>query len=462
VREKTNGKPVTVAGGLALVAFIAIADWRITAQIPLGFLYLVPMVLFGRALTALPIVLLAAVCTGLAEAFDGFEMTISEGIPRVLLYFSAFVASGLFVREVNRNREQALLYIKKIEEQRDALSEAEAQLEALIESSPAAIVTTDPGGQILMANEAAHRLFGLSSESLQNKTIEEFIPSLANVSEGRSSHPRFRAVMQCQGFREDGDVFLADICFSTYPTASGLRLTAMIIDTSEDLRQHEEGSLQQLMAGSRLAAGAMSHEIRNVCAAIAVVHQNLLRSGLISGNDDFEALGGLVQTLENISQIELSYTAPQSSPVDLLSALNDLRIVIMPTLQEGGIEATWAFGDNIPKAWADRSQLIQIFLNLTSNSIRALANAETPKLHVGARLDEGMIFVEFTDNGGGVKDFQKLFQPFQHGAVASGLGLYLSRTFARSMGGDLKYRPTPGHASFVLELRSVGHGEDSA
>jgi PAS domain S-box-containing protein len=412
------------------------------------------MVLFGRALTRVPIILLAALCTGLSEEFDGFEMTMSEGLPRVLLYFSAFVTSGLFVREVHRNRLQSTLYIEKIEEQRDALSEAEGQLEALIESSPAAIVTTDSGGVILMANEAAHRLFGSSSE-LKGRPIEGFIPSLANVSEGRSSHPRFRAVMQCQGFREDRDVFLADICFSTYPTASGLRLTAMIIDTSEELRQHEEGNLQQLMAGSRLAAGAMSHEIRNVCAAIAVVHQNLLRSGLISGNEDFEALGGLVKTLEDISAIELSYTAPQLAPTDVLAAVNDLRIVITPTLQEQGIEAAWECGEEMPKAWADRSQLIQIFLNLTRNSIRALSNAESPRLQVIARATEGMIFVEFIDNAGGVKDVQGLFQPFQQGAAANGLGLYLSRAFARSMGGDLKYRPAPGIACFVLELRSV-------
>jgi two-component system sensor kinase FixL len=246
-RFRTNRKSATIAGAVALVAIIALSDWRVEAPIPLGFLYLVPMFLFGRTLGRWWILALAGVCTALAETYDGFPFTVSEGIPRVLLYFSAFVATGLFVYEINRNRLQTLLYIREIEEQRDALREAEHQLEALIESSPAAIATTDASGHILMANEAAHRLFGTASESLCNRLIQEFLPSLSNVSNGRSTRPRFRAVMQSRGLRDDGDVFLADICFSTYPTASGTRLTAMIVDTSEDLREHEEASLREAL-----------------------------------------------------------------------------------------------------------------------------------------------------------------------------------------------------------------------
>ena len=268
-----------------------------------------------------------------------------------------------------------------------------------------------------MANEAAHRLFGAASESLSERLIQEFVPSFANVSDGRSSHPRFRAVMQSRGFRDDGEMFLADICFSTYPTASGNRLTAMLVDTSEDLREHEEASLRQLMTGSRLVAGAMSHEIRNVCAAIGIVHLNLVRSGLITANQDFEALGGLIQTLEDLAAVELSYTAPQSSEVDLVAALNDLRIVISPGLHELNIETAWTTDEELPKVWANRSQLMQIFLNLSSNSVRALSNVASPQFSVAARMERGKLVVLFTDNGGTIPECEKLFHPFFNRAL---------------------------------------------
>ena len=46
--SKTHSKVISVVGAAALVAFIALCNWRITARIPLGFLYLVPMFLFER------------------------------------------------------------------------------------------------------------------------------------------------------------------------------------------------------------------------------------------------------------------------------------------------------------------------------------------------------------------------------------------------------------------------------
>jgi signal transduction histidine kinase len=45
-----------------------------------------------------------------------------------------------------------------------------------------------------------------------------------------------------------------------------------------------------------------------------------------------------------------------------------------------------------------------------------------------------------------------LFRPFQHGADASGLGLYVSKAMARSFGGDLRFEPQRQGACFVVEL----------
>ena len=42
--------------------------------------------------------------------------------------------------------------------------------------------------------------------------------------------------MQTRGQREGGEVFLADVFFSTYRTAAGPRLAALLVDASEHLR----------------------------------------------------------------------------------------------------------------------------------------------------------------------------------------------------------------------------------
>ena len=60
--------------------------------------------------------------------------------------------------------------------------------------------------------------------------------------------------------------------------------------------------------------------------------------------------------------------------------------------------------------------------------------------------------IRFTDTGPGIPADQKIFQPLQKGADATGLGLYLSRAFMRSFRGDLRHDPRHPGCSFVLEL----------
>ena len=252
-----------------MIALIAFADWRVEGNIPLGFLYLFPMLLVGSALNRWQIGVVAAVCTVLTEAFDSFQWFPEAGIPRDILIFAAFFGMGLFVYELMRSRQAALQHVQQIEAEIEARKEAEEQLEVLVESSPAAIFTLDSSGRVLLANDAAHRLLALPAGSLPGRSIRQYLPSLLNVPAPHQNRPSFRTVMQCRGRREDGDVFLADIWFSTYWTSAGPRLAAMVADTSDDLRTREEFNLHQLMAGSRILVGAVSHEIRNVCGAIA-------------------------------------------------------------------------------------------------------------------------------------------------------------------------------------------------
>jgi len=56
--------------------------------------------------------------------------------------------------------------------------------------------------------------------------------------------------MQCRGERELGEVFLANVFFSTYSTGVGSRMAALVLDASEQLREREEAGLEQLMAES--------------------------------------------------------------------------------------------------------------------------------------------------------------------------------------------------------------------
>ncbi len=463
MRLAEHRRKLVLTGAALLIVLIAVADWESADNIPLGFLYLVPMLMLGRILKPWQTVGTAALCTLLAELFDPFNWDVRTGVPRDTLYFAAFVTVGIFVYTAHRNNQLTLAHLHEIELQRNARQEAEEQLKILIESSPAAILTSNTAGEILTANDAAHRILAVATDGLTARSLQEFFPALANIARTAASDQVFRAVMQSRGYRSDGETFLAEICFSTYRTNSGARLAALILDASEELRTREESSLHQMLAGSRIAVAAVSHEIRNVCGAISVVHQNLLRSQLLGSNKDFEALGNLVIALEKIASVDLLQYPDEKSEVDLLSVLDDLRIVVTPALAEDEIHSTWKLDPALPQVWADRTNLLQIFLNLTTNSVRALKASEEPRtLSISARRTGSLVAVELIDNAGGVPHPEELFRPFQPGAHATGLGLYLSRAFARSFGGELHYTPIPGHASFTVTLPIASNPEEPA
>ena len=455
-----RGAPRVVLGRAGImIAAIAFADWRIEGNIPLGFLYLFPMLLAGHIMTRWQIAVTAGLCTVLTELFDSFDWFSLAAIPRNILIFAAFFCMGLFVFEVTRTRKISQQSLILIEREIEARRDAEEQLKILVESSPAAVLSTDSEGRVLLANEAAHRLVGLPPGELPGRSIRDYLPALLNVPPPDASGRSFRTAMQCQGRRHDGEAFLADIWFSTYRTGAGPRLAAMVIDASEDLRSREELSLNQLLAGSRILVGAVSHEIRNVCGAIAMAHANLARSGALTANKDFEALGSLIVALEKIAAMELRQTANRASSVHLAALLEELRIIVEASLHEDSIDVRWENAPNLPAVWADRQSLMQVFLNLTRNSARAMAGETRRIFTVTASGDANRVTVRFRDTGCGVPHAEQLFHPFQEQAQATGLGLYLSRAFMRSFRGDLRYEPEADGSSFIVELAPVFSGQ---
>ncbi len=435
-----------------LVTLIAITDWHIDAAIPLGFLYLLPMLLLARVLSRSQVCAAAFLCTVLTEAFNGLKWSPAVGLPRDILTFAAFAGIGLFVYGVVRNRQSAAEYTLKIENEIAARQDAEEQLKVLIESSPAAIFTADTNGRFLLANEAAHKLFAVPPGSLAGTSIHCYFPSMMNLPSAHHAGRTFRTVMQCHGTRQNGEVFLADVWFSTYQTSVGARLAAMVVDISEDLRTREESSLHQLLVGSRILVAAVSHEIRNVCAAIAVVHQNLKRNTSLENNKDFVAFGTLIQALEKIAAMDLQKSPNQATNVDLHSLLDELRIVVGPALEENGIRFHVAVSATLPEVLADRPSLMQVFLNLIKNSERALRIQPRKDLCITAELIGPRVLLRFVDTGSGVRNPEDLFKPFQQRAESTGLGLYLSRAFMRSFQGDLRFEPARTGACFIVEL----------
>jgi PAS domain S-box-containing protein len=442
-----------------LIAAIALCDWRVVFDATLGFLYILPVAMLGTVLGVWQLLGVSLFCMMLSNTLDPFPMDME--IPRCILIFSTLAITGLLSREIAigyRSEVNSLKYLKQEMEARQsevaARLAAEEQLDFLIQNSPAAILTMSSEGEILLANPAAHLLLDVAAGSLPGRRIARYIPALGSVPSVDQTTNIYRTEMQTRGQREQGEVFLANVFFSTYRTAAGPRLAALVVDASEHLREREESGLQQLLASSRILVAAVSHEVRNVCGAIGVVYENLSRSQMLTDNQDFESLGFLIQTLSKIASLELKRSTGNSTlaSFSLQEILTDLRIVLEPSCEESGIELRWKFSDDLPAVRADRQLLMQILLNLTKNSQRALEAADTKWIEIAARKTPIGVSIFVTDSGPGIAPDRELFRPLQKGADATGLGLYLSRAFARSFQGDIRHNPVDQGCSFIVEL----------
>jgi PAS domain S-box-containing protein len=171
--------------------------------------------------------LLGATCACLAEVFS----SLAPSFIRLSFETLALAGCGLFVGELVRNRRLSL--------------ETQSRLKALVETSPAAIVTVDEHGSIELANQAAIELLAPRNGHLVGDPIAAFLPELHYAIRWEEA-PQFRASLQCLGHRGDGEPFTASVWFSTYKEGSTPKLAAIVADVTEE----------EAVASSTAAAGS--------------------------------------------------------------------------------------------------------------------------------------------------------------------------------------------------------------
>ena len=446
-----NRRKVLVTAGF-FGAAVALVDWWANPYISLGFLYLFPIMIAAGFLSRKLIIIIALLCAVL----DFGNLPKNETLAHLVFSSVGFIGTGLFISELIRNRDLVLQrHADELGDQMMRRQEAEEQLNVLVDSSPAAIVIISSDGKILLCNEAAQRLMAPEAQPLPGQSISAYLPALQRALQ-MPSPAAFRTAMQCTGQRNNGDVFLAGVWFSTYTTASGPRLAAIVVDLSEDLRSREDLSLDHLLKNSRILMSAVAHEVRNLCGAVLVVHKNLSRVKELHDNEDFRALGSLVQSLQRVSALELQHTRGQTAAaVELKTVLDEFRVLIENAYRESQIQIVWQVPQPLPLVYADRYGLMQVFLNVAKNSQRAMLSTESKRLRVSASEEASRVVIRFEDTGVGIASPENLFRPFQRGADSGGLGLYVSRAIMRSFGGELAYEPKPAGCCFAISVPAL-------
>ena len=215
-------------------------------------------------------------------------------------------------------------------------------------------------------------------------------------------------------------------------------------------------------------AAAAAHELRTPLAGLQL-YGDMLADGLGDPaklrdyarrmSEEASRLGRVVSNVLGFSQLQRGNLSVDLRVGALGDALHELAERARPALDRAG--ATLAL-DVAPELSArfDRDAVARIVGNLLDNAEKYGRQAADRTIALAARAAGGVVEIAVSDRGPGVaaRARPRLFRPFARGVsddgpAGLGLGLALSQSLARAMGGDLAHRPVPGGgAAFVLTL----------
>jgi signal transduction histidine kinase len=223
-------------------------------------------------------------------------------------------------------------------------------------------------------------------------------------------------------------------------------------------------------------AAAAAHELRTPLAGLQL-YGDMLADGLGDPgkvrdyakrmSEEASRLGRVVSNVLGFSQLERGNLSVEPRVGQLGLALCELAERAQPALDRAGAVLELDVAPELTATF-DRDAVARIVGNLLDNAEKYGRDARDRTIGLAARGTGDHVEVIVSDHGPGVTQQarSRLFRPFSRGVSTDGpaglgLGLALSQSLARAMGGDLDYRPEPaGGARFVLRLPSEKMGSD--
>ncbi|MGZ7059992.1 MAG: PAS domain-containing sensor histidine kinase [Candidatus Angelobacter sp.] len=380
-------------------------------------------------------------------------------------------------------------------------SSLESRYRKLLEAAPDAILEVNQGGQIMLLNEAAERMFGYSRGELLGLNVESLVPASmrGGHAQHRASyamHPNTRPMgtgLELQGQRKDGSLFPVEISLSPNWIEGSLHVIASVRDITqrravEDrlraLREQYTAELtvknEQLEARNLEVERAnslkteflasMSHELRTPLHTIIGFSELLteqLEGPLTEKQQRFVShiLQDARHLLELINEI-LDISKIESGRLELKRESFDFSQIIEEVL--GGIRHQ-AAAKNIAvenknsfqgSLYADRLRVKEILYNLLNNAVKF--TPEGGRVWLESFGEGDTLHVSVCDTGIGIpaKEHPSIFEKFYQvgdttGGIreGTGLGLPITKHLVELHGGSISVESRPGEGSrFMLTL----------
>jgi PAS domain S-box-containing protein len=396
------------------------------------------------------------------------------------------------------------LYLRRMLRHLDPSNAIPARVRTAFDTLAEGVLVLDPQGDIVLANKAFAHMVGQDADSLIGSSAAalpwtqrseaaatgNLLPWVAALADGQLHSGDVLMLLDGSGERRT-------FMINSSPIPGAGDKPAGVLVSLDDVTELEHKELElRLARDSAQAANRaksdflanMSHEIRTPMNAI-LGFTELLRRGVGSANTSAENNGAqdrqkylniihgsgkhlleLINDILDLSKVEAGHLEVESVKCEVHQVVLDVARIMNVKADEKGIALRVVFDSALPAhIHSDPSRLRQVFTNLVGNAIKFTATGE---VRISVRMLESstptghdshtrgrthsLMQIDIADSGIGIPTnrLESIFEPFVQAEASTtrqfggtGLGLTISRRFARALGGDVVATSQPGVGS---------------
>lgn len=387
---------------------------------------------------------LAGAITSIARLFKDNNISSTGAAGRLFILISAKKTKQLCeaIRErIDGCASHITEYENKIKElqiQVQLSRRREKNTEAIIYSIRDAVLVIDEFDKLLMANEAAEKLFKFELKNSQHKSIRELIGEdyrefLDFLSHSRQS--REQAIKREIDFSKD-ELSRTYDCIVSCIYDQNRQVCGAVMVLHDITREKEISRMKNDFVSH------VSHELKTPLASITA-YSEMLADGEAEDEEtrkefysiiqnQANRLNRLIEDILNTSRIESGLIKVNKEPISLTILIEEQLQMIKSYAEEKDIEVTGQKPIVFDRVLADRDMISQVIINLLSNAVKYTRPGGTVKIE--SEVDDilGVIRVSVTDTGVGIPEdeiehvFDKYYRVGANTKQAKGTGLGLN------------------------------------